>query len=42
VNESQAAKALSHAEWISAPQLGNGRLDTFQAVRAWHDNLGLK
>ncbi len=42
VNESQAATALSHAEWISAPQLGKGRLDTFQAVRAWHDNLGLK
>ena len=42
VNQYQAATALSHAEWISAPQLGHGRLDTFQALRAWHDNLGLK
>jgi hypothetical protein len=38
----QASGALSHAEWISAPQLGKGRLDVYQAVRAWRQNLGLE
>jgi subtilisin family serine protease len=40
--EPQAAKALAHAQNISDPQLGNGRLDTYQAVQAWFNNLGLK
>ena len=40
--EPQAAKALAHADNISDPQLGNGRLDTYQAVQAWIKNLGLK
>lgn len=42
VDKTQAANALAHAQWISAPQLGQGRLDTYQAVRAWRDSLGLK
>jgi subtilisin family serine protease len=40
--EPQAAKALAHAQNISDPELGNGRLDTYQAVQAWLNNLGLK
>jgi subtilisin family serine protease len=40
--EPQAAKALAHAQNISDPQLGNGRLDTYQAVQAWRTSLGLK
>jgi subtilisin family serine protease len=40
--EPQAANALAHAQWISAPQLGKGRLDTYQAVQAFRDNLGLR
>jgi subtilisin family serine protease len=40
--KSQAANALSHAQWISAPQLGYGRLDTYQAEQAWRSNLGLQ
>jgi len=40
--EPQAAKALAHAHNISDPQLGNGRLDTYQAVQAWRTSLGLK
>ena len=40
--EPQAAKALAHAQNISDPQLGNGRLDTYQAVLAWRTSLGLK
>lgn len=39
--EPQAANALSHAQWISAPQLGYGRLDTYQAVQAYRNYLGL-
>jgi len=41
-SKSQAANALSHAQWISAPQLGYGRLDTYQAEQAWRSNLGLQ
>lgn len=40
--EPQAAKALAHAQNISDPQMGNGRLDTYQAVTAWRTSLGLK
>src|SRR5579863_1053965 len=39
--EPQAASALAHAQKISDPQLGNGRLDTYQAVQAWRKSLGL-
>jgi hypothetical protein len=39
--EPQAAKALAHADNISDPQLGNGRLDSYQAVQAWRTSLGL-
>jgi subtilisin family serine protease len=38
----QAASALSHAQWISAPQLGKGRLDSYQAAQAWQSSLGLQ
>jgi subtilisin family serine protease len=40
--EQQAATSLSHAQPISDPQLGHGRLDTYQAVRDWRRSLGLK
>jgi subtilisin family serine protease len=40
-NQSSGANALAHAQWISAPQVGNGRLDTYQAVQAWRSALGL-
>src|SRR5579863_4049831 len=39
--EPQAANALAHAQNISNPQLGHGRLDTYQAVQAWRKSLGL-
>ena len=39
-SQPQAAKALSHADNISAPQLGYGRLDTYQAMDAWRQELG--
>ena len=38
--EPQAANALSHAQYISAPELGHGRLDTYQAVEAFRTYLG--
>lgn len=41
-SQPQAAKALSNADDISAPQLGYGRLDTYRAVDAWRKNLGLR
>ncbi|MFY9585620.1 MAG: S8 family serine peptidase [Candidatus Acidiferrales bacterium] len=40
-NQSSAFNALAHAQWISAPQVGNRRLDTYQAVQAWRSALGL-
>jgi subtilisin family serine protease len=39
--QSSGANALAHAQWISALQVGNGRLDTYQAVEAWRSALGL-
>jgi subtilisin family serine protease len=39
--EPQAANALSHAQSIPDPQMGHGRLDTYQAVQAWLSSLGL-
>ncbi len=38
VNQSQAAQALGHAEYIS-PDLNHGRLDLYQAVTAWRQAL---
>ena len=40
--EPQAANALTHAQAISDPAMGHGRLDTYQAVQAWRSNLGLQ
>jgi subtilisin family serine protease len=40
--KTQAASALTHAQPISDPQLGYGRLDTYQAVQAWRKSMGLK
>jgi subtilisin family serine protease len=37
----QAANALSHAQPIPDPQMGYGRLDTYQAMQAWRKSLGL-
>src|SRR5438270_4352218 len=33
-NQARAATALSKGDWISAPQLGNGRLNTYSAAQA--------
>jgi subtilisin family serine protease len=40
--EPQAANALAHAQSIPDPQMGKGRLDTYQAMQAWRANLGLR
>jgi subtilisin family serine protease len=34
VKQQSAAQAIAHAQWISS-DLGNGRLDTYDAVEAW-------
>lgn len=39
VGESSAADAIAHAKFISS-DLGNGRLDLYQAVAAWRQALG--
>ncbi len=39
--EPQVAKALTHSQAISDPQMGHGRLDTYQAMQAWSQSLGL-
>lgn len=36
VNQQSAAAAIAHAKWISS-DMGNGRLDTYQAVQSWID-----
>ena len=41
LTKQQAAKALSHAQQISYSQYGYGVLDTYQAVRAWRNALGI-
>jgi subtilisin family serine protease len=38
----QAANAFKHSDDISAPQLGYGRLDTYEAIKAWRQTMGLK
>jgi hypothetical protein len=40
--EPQVANALAHDQSIPDPQLGHGRLDTYQAMQAWRTSLGLK
>jgi subtilisin family serine protease len=40
-SEPQAASAVSHAQSIPDPQMGYGRLDTYQAMQAWQTSLGL-
>lgn len=40
--KSQAGSALSHTQSISDPQMGYGRLDTYQAMQAWRKAMGLK
>jgi len=37
----QAANTLSHADPISDPTMGYGRLDAYRAVQAWRKYLGL-
>jgi subtilisin family serine protease len=40
--KTQAAAALSHAQPIFDPQMGYGRLDTYQAMQAWRKAMGLQ
>jgi len=42
LNQQQAARALSHAQPIPYSQFGYGVLDTYQAVKAWRNALGLR
>jgi subtilisin family serine protease len=42
LNQQQAARALSHAQPIPYSQFGYGVLDTYQAVTAWRNALGLR
>jgi len=42
VGEAQMATALTHTQALSDPQMGHGRLDTYQATQAWRKTLGLK
>jgi subtilisin family serine protease len=41
LNKRNAAGALSHAQPIPYSQFGYGVLDTYQAVKAWRNSLGL-
>jgi subtilisin family serine protease len=41
-SEAQLANALTHTQALSDPQMGHGRLDTYQATQAWRTSLGLK
>ena len=40
--KTQAGAALSHAQPISDPQMGHGRLDTYQAMQAWRRAMSLE
>lgn len=42
LTKQQAAKALSNAQQIGYSQYGYGVLDTYQAVKAWRNALGLR
>jgi subtilisin family serine protease len=39
--QAQAANTFKHSDYISNPQLGYGRLDVYEAVKAWRQSLGL-
>lgn len=39
VNQQTAQQAIAHAQWISS-NMGNGRLDIYQAVQAWAATAG--
>ncbi len=41
LNESQAAAAVANASWNSTQNLGNGRIDLYQALQAWVAALGM-
>ncbi|HWC16634.1 MAG TPA: S8 family serine peptidase, partial [Terriglobales bacterium] len=41
LNEQKAANALSHGQPIPYSQYGAGVLDTYQAVKAWRNSLGI-
>jgi subtilisin family serine protease len=41
-SKAQVANALSHTKALSDPQMGYGRLDTYQATQAWRKSLGLR
>ncbi len=41
-SKAQIAKALSHTQALSDPQMGYGRLDSYQATQAWRKSLGLQ
>jgi subtilisin family serine protease len=40
-NQVESAQSMAHAKAIS-PDLGNGRLDAYQAVQAWRQMLGMQ
>ena len=40
--EPQVANALAHTQPVADPDMGYGRLDTYQATQAWRANFGLK
>lgn len=40
-DESESAQAMAHAKAINS-YLGNGRLETYQAVQAWREMLGIQ
>jgi len=42
LTKQQAAKALSNAQQIPYSQYGYGVLDTYQAIKAWRNALGLR
>ena len=41
-SKAQIAKALSHTHALSDPQMGYGRLDSYQATQAWRKSLVLQ
>ena len=40
--EPQVANALAHTQPVADPDMGHGRLDTYQATQAWRATFGLK
>jgi subtilisin family serine protease len=39
VTQKTAAAAIAHSAYIASPGMGNGRLDVYQAVQAWVDQV---